>query len=178
MHQAKNEITAYGNNDLVYKKFGKNFDGPVKYAKAIGNLSGGEHTIIVKVNINYQFVAEGKFTIKGDDFSFYKNLSKDLNESADILKTKDALMPKAAMTDKKLEKEMIAAIKSSQTYKDRIKGDIIRLVIIDPDWYIRRNEITGRILHRYIRATIAVKNADGTCTVWQLSYISAGLCEQ
>ena len=81
---------------------------------------------------------------------------------------KDAVMPKAAMTDKKLENEMIAALINSQTYKDRIKGEVIRLVIIDPDWMIRRNEFTGIILHRYIRGAAAVKNADGTCTVWQL----------
>jgi len=72
------------------------------------------------------------------------------------------------MNDNKLEAEMIAVLKNSQTYKERIKGQVIKLVIIDPDWMIRRNEITGIILHRYIRATVAVKNDDGTCTVWQL----------
>jgi hypothetical protein len=164
----KEEITAYGQKDLIYDKFGKEFYGPVKYAKAIANLEAGERTIIVKINIDYQFVAQGQFKIKGEDFSFYKSLSKELNEAVDILKMKDAIMPKAAMNDKKLEAEMIAALKNSQTYKDRIKGEVIRLVIIDPDWMIRRNEYTGVILHRYIRATAAVKNDDGTCTIWQL----------
>lgn len=164
------QITAYGSKDLFYKKFGKEFYGPVKYAQAIAKLDGGEHTIIVRININYEVAAEGRFTIKGDDFSVYKTLAKQLNESADNLKTKDALIPKPAMTDKKLEAEMIAALKNSQTYRDRIKGEVIRLVITDPDWYIRRNEFTGVILHRYIRATIAVKNADGTCTVWPLTF--------
>jgi hypothetical protein len=164
----KESITAYGQKDLVYDKFGKESYGPVKYAKAIANLEAGERTIIIKININYQFVAEGQFKIKGDNYSFYKSLSKELNGAVDILKMKDAVMPKAAMNDKKLESEMIAALKNSQTYKERIKGDVIRLVIIDPDWMIRRNEFTGVILHRYIRATAAVKNEDGTCTVWQL----------
>ena len=164
----KEETTAYGNKDLVYDKFGKDYYGPVKYAQSIAKLSAGERTIIVKVNINYQFVAEGKFIIKGDDFSFYKKLAKELNEAADVLKMKDAVMPKAAMTDKKLESEMIAALKNSQTFKNRIKGEVLRLIIVDPDWYIRRNEFTGIILHRYIRGAAAVKNADGTCTVWPL----------
>ncbi len=164
----KESITAYGQKDLTYDKFGKEFYGPVKYAQSIAKFNGGEHTIIVKININYQFVAEGKLVIKGDDFSFYKNLAKELNEVVDILKMKDATMPKSGMTDKKLEAEMITVLKNSQTYKERIKGDVIRLVIIDPDWTIRRNDYTGIILHRYIRATAAVKNADGTCTVWQL----------
>ncbi len=164
----KEAITAYGNKELVYDKFGKDFYGPVKYSQSLSKLESGERKIIVKVNINYEVVAEGKFIIKGDDFSFYKKLAKDLNEAVDVLNMKDAVMPKAAMNDKKLENEMIAALKNSQTYKDRIKGEVIRLVIIDLDWMIRRNEFTGIILHRYIRAAAKVKNADGTCTVWPL----------
>lgn len=162
------EITAYGNKDLFYEKFGGDFYGPVKYAKGLAKLSAGDHTIIVRININYSPVAEGKFTISGSDFTAYDELAEQLNSAADNIKTKDAVMPKTEMSDKKLEAEMISVIKSSNTYKDRIKGEIIRLVIIDPDWTIRRNELTGVILHRYIRATIAVKNADGTCTVWKL----------
>ncbi len=94
-------------------------------------------------------------------------MSDGLNESASSLKTKDAVMPKAARTDKNLQADMARAFTSSQTYKDRVKGEVLRVVIIDPDWMIRRNAVTGIILHRYIRAAIAVKNADGTCTVWQ-----------
>ena len=67
---SREKITAYGNGDLLYDKFGKEYAGPVKYAQAIGKLTAGEHTLIVKVNINYQFVAEGKFKIKGEDYSF------------------------------------------------------------------------------------------------------------
>lgn len=162
------EITAYGNKDLFYEKFGSDFYGPVKYAKGLAKLSEGDHTIIVRININYSPVAEGKFTISGNDFGAYNDLAEQLNSAADNIKTKDAAMPKAEMSDKKLEAEMIAVIKGSNTYKDRIKGEIIRLVIVDPDWTIRRNELTGVILHQYIRAAIAVKNVDGTCTVWNL----------
>jgi hypothetical protein len=162
------EMTAYGNDDLTYKKFGSKFDGPVKFAEAMNKLEAGQRKIIVKLRCNYNFVAEGKFTIKGDDYSAYKKMANELNESADNAKTKSAIMPKSALSDKKLEADMIKAFKNSQTYKDRIKGDILRIAIIDPDWTIRRHEVSGRILHRYIRAAIAVKNSDGTCTVWQL----------
>ena len=161
-------MTAYGSQELVYQKFGNDFYGPVKFAEALSTLAPGEHTIIVKVSCNYNFVSTGKFVIKGSDFAVYKKMSKDLNESASGASTKNAVMPKAARSDKGLESEMISAFKSSQTYKDRIKGEVLRVVIIDPDWMIRRNELTGVILHRYIRAAIAVKNSDGTCTVWQL----------
>ncbi|MBN1272989.1 MAG: hypothetical protein JXB26_12035 [Candidatus Aminicenantes bacterium] len=77
-------------------------------------------------------------------------------------------MAKSARSDKKLEGEMIEAFKASQTYKDRVKGKVLRVVIIDPDWMVRRHQISGEILHRYIRAEIAVQNADGTCTLWKL----------
>jgi len=162
-----NELTAYGSSELVYKKFGPKFYGPIKFAERMSQLEAGEHTIIVKLNCNYNFVAEGKFVITGDDYTVYKKVSDELNELAANLQTKDAVMPKAALSDEKLEAEMITAFKASQTYKDRVKGEVLRVVIIDPDWMIRRNELTGIILHRYIRAAIAVKNSDGTCTVWQ-----------
>jgi hypothetical protein len=161
-------MTAYGSKDLVYKKFGSEFYGPVAYATALSQLEPGEHTIIIKLNCNYNTVSVGKFVIKGSEYAVYKKLSKELNEAASGASTKSAMMPKGARSDKTLESDMVRALKSSQTYKDRIKGEVLRVVIIDPDWMVRRHEITGAILHRYIRAGIAVKNGDGSCTVWPL----------
>jgi hypothetical protein len=161
-------MTAYGSQELVYKKFGNEYYGPVKFAAALSNLGPGEHTIVVKLSCNYNFVSAGKFVIKGSDYTVYKKMSAALNESASSAGTKSALMPKSARSDKSLESDMISAFKGSQTYKERIKGEVLRVVIVDTDWMIRRNELTGAILHRYIRAAFAVKNSDGTCTVWPL----------
>jgi hypothetical protein len=161
-------MTAYGSQDLMYQKFGGEFYGPVIFSAALSRLEPGEHTIIVKLSCNYNFVSAGKFVIKGSDYGVYKKMSKDLNESASGASTKTAVMAKAARSDQALETEMISAFKSSQTYRDRIKGEVLRVAIIDPDWMLRRHELTGIILHRYIRAAFAVKNSDGTCTVWQL----------
>ncbi len=161
------KMTAYGSKDLVYEKFGKKFYGPIKFSERMSKLEAGEHAIIVKLKCNYNFVSEGKFTINGEDYSVYMQMSNALNESASSLKTKDAVMPKVALSDKELEADMIKVFKGSQTYHDRVKGEVLRIVIIDSDWMIRRHEVTGTILHRYIRAAIAVKNGDGTCTVWQ-----------
>jgi hypothetical protein len=161
-------MTAYGHPDFTYKKFGPKFDGPVKFAERLAKLEPGEHIIVVKVNCNYNFVATGTFTLSGDDFAVFNTKAQELNEAASGLKTQDTVMPKSAMSDPTLEKEMIAAFVGSQTYKDRIGGDVIRIVIIDPDWMIRRHDISGIILHRYIRAAIAVKNGDGSCTLWNL----------
>jgi hypothetical protein len=164
---APSSMTAYGSAELSYKKFGPRFDGPVKFATALSKLEAGSHEIIVKLRCNYDFVAEGRFTLDGDGFAAYQEASDAINAAADGLKTRDAVMPKAARNDATLEKEMLAAFKASQTYKDRVKADVQRIVIIDPDWMTRRHKISGAILHRYIRAAIAVKNPDGSCTVWQ-----------
>jgi len=161
----KNSMTAY-TEEYQYEKFGDKFYGPVKFALALAKLKPGKHEILVKFKFNYKFVAEGKFTIDGTDFSVYKPISKELNTAADVNKTKKAEFPKPLMTDKKLETDMISVFKNSATYKDRIKGDVLKLSITDADWYLRRNEVTGIILHRYIRASIATKEKDGTCTVW------------
>ena len=164
---AGDQVTAYGNPDLAYKKFGPKFDGPVKFAERLSQLEAGEHEIIVKLNANYEFFAEGRFKIKGDNYAAYQGMAETLNQSADNIKSQGTTMPKSARSDKPLEGEMIAAFKASQTYRDRVKGEVLRVVIIDPDWMIRRNQLTGVILHRYIRAAIAVKNSDGSCTLWQ-----------
>ncbi len=161
-------LTAYVSEELMYKKYGPTFYGPIKYADRMSQLEAGEHTIIVRLKCNYNVVAEGTFVMTGDDYAAYKTLSAELHEFATSEKTKQAVMPKSARSDTALEEEMKAAFTASQTYKDRVKGEILRVVIIDPDWMIRRDKLTNAILHRYIRAAIAVKDNDGTCTVWQL----------
>ena len=162
------DMTAYGDPNLVYKKFGPKYAGPVEFAERFSKLEAGEHEIIVKVKCNYNVVSEGKFILKGDDFSVYQKKSDAINTSASNLKTKVTVMPKSARSDKNLESDMKVAFMNSQTYKDRVKGEILRIVIIDPDWMTRRHKISGVILHRYIRAAIAVKNSDATCTLWNL----------
>jgi hypothetical protein len=164
---APGKMTAYGSAELSYKKFGAKFDGPVQFAEDLSKLEGGKQTIKVAIKCNYEVVAEGKFTIEGSDFSAYAQRSAEVNNAASGIQTASATMPKAAKSDKGLEAEMISALKASQTYKDRMQGTILKLVIIDSDWYIRRHELTGAILHRYIRAAVAIKNASGKCTVWQ-----------
>lgn len=160
------KMTAYGTTDITYKKFGKKFDGPVNYTEALGTLEGGNHTLIVKIKCYYEVVAEGTLTIDGSDYSAYATLSEALNAAAGGILTQNAAMPKAAMTDKKLEAEMITALKGSQTFKSRMEGQVLKLVITDPEWYIRRHAISGAILHRYIRAAVAIKDKSGKCTVW------------
>jgi hypothetical protein len=84
--------------------------------------------------------------------------------------------PKPLLTDKALEAEMIKVLKASNTYKERIKGEVIKLVIVDPDWTIRRNELTGIILDRYIRATASSEKFRWNMYCMAVNNLSTGLC--
>jgi len=164
-----NNMTSYTEN-LSYEKFGDKFYGPVRYALALSKLEPGKHEIVVKLNFNYKDIAEGKFIIEGNDFSDYKTISKTINSFADENKTKGAEFPKAAMKDSKLEKEMITAFKNSNHYKDKLNVEVTKISITDPDWNLRRNDLTGVILNRYIRASVLTKEKDGTCVVRSLTF--------
>lgn len=164
------KISAYNDPDITFKKFGIYIDGPVKHADSFSKFQNGKHNLIFKLRCNNTDVdvASGNFFVESNDFSKYSNLSKEYKQSFNKASTEKAKIPPAKMKNKNLEKEMIQLIQSSETFKTRIKSKIVKLNIIDSDWYIRRNEITGVILHRYIRAAIAVKDNSGSCSVWDL----------
>jgi len=160
--------SAYGNEEMCYKKFGQQYDGPVKYAEALSKLKPGDHKLKVIVKCHYKDVAQGEITLTGTDFGFYKKLSQELNLAAGKIALKNEVLPKAEMENEPLKAKMIAALKNSQTFRDRMQGEVLRLVIVDPDWTIRRNELTGIIIHRYIRAAAVIKDKDGNCALYNL----------
>ncbi len=142
----------------------------MNYAESVSKLEPGKHVIKILVKCNYNEVVSGIFTILGSDFTIYKKRSEELNALALNIITQNALMPGAEINDAALEARMLTSIRNSNAWKNgRFDAtEILRLVIIDPDWTIRRNEFTGAILHRYIRAAIAVKTKDGNCAYYNL----------
>lgn len=157
------KITAYDNPEIkyakVFDKYGKR-GGPMQMTKLLSTLSAGKHTIKL-VFYRYGDKAAGEFTIEGD-FNAYEKLYKELDE----LNTKGVAMPKAKRTDKEMQAGMLATLKASgnKTWA----GKILRIVIIDKDWFLRRHKISGAILNRYIRACVAVKDPAGQCWMYKL----------
>ncbi len=165
--------TAYGTEEISYRKFGTNYDGPVAFAQTLSEkLEPGKNVVKVLVKLNYEDVASGLIQITGDDFEAYAGLSKKLNEAAAVAGTKSASLPKAEKTDSVMEKQMISTIKSSNawTSKRLDATEILKLNIYDADWHIRRHQISGAILHRYIRAAVAVKTQSGTCAYYIITF--------
>ncbi len=163
---------AYGTPEITYKEFGKKFDGPVNYAENLAKLTSGDHELKILVRCYYNDAASGKLKISGNDFSVYNKSSEELNLAAQNAGAKNAMFPQAKMKDAATESRMIAALKNSNDWKSGWLNatEVLKIAIVDADWYIRRSEITGAILHRYIRAAIAFKTKEGTCAYFQATF--------
>lgn len=73
----------------------------------------------------------------------------------------DVRMPKALKTDAALAGTMKKAFMAK--YGNQDVTAVKRVVIINTDWTVRRNEFTGIILSRFIDAAVAYDRVDGTC---------------
>ncbi|MBX3044075.1 MAG: hypothetical protein KIT33_04630 [Candidatus Kapabacteria bacterium] len=163
---------SYGNPNYTFKPWGKKYTGPVEYTETLSKLESGSHKLKIVIRCPYDEAAAGVLKISGDNFNQYAKLSNDLNDFAHNAGAKSAEFPKASKSDAKLEKQMIEALKKSNDWaKGRFEnGEVIKIVIVDPDWHIRRHQISGAILHRYIRAAIGLKFKDGSCAYYQVTY--------
>lgn len=165
------KTSAYGGTEIIYKSFGKKYEGPVAFAEAIGNLSPGNHKLKIVVNCYYTPVATGEITITGNDFSHYTALSQQLNEAASHAAAGSAGFPKAVVSDPVREAKMAVALKNSNDWKTGfIDGTEVLKVAITCDWEIRRHEISGAILHRYCIAAIAFKTGSGDCAYRKITF--------
>lgn len=163
--------SAYGNPEIMYKKFGKKYEGPVDFANALARLAPGKHQIKVVVHCYYNPVAEGVFTITGDDFSQYEALANQINETALNAGAASAQFPHAVVADAARESRMVAAFKNSNDWKSGfIDGTEVLKTAITYDWEIRRHEISGVILHRYCIAAMAVKTKSGGCAYYKVTF--------
>jgi hypothetical protein len=163
---------AYGNEEITYKEFGKKFDGPANFAEALSKLESGENQLKFVLNCYYNEAAKGNLTLSGNSFEAYNQLALQLNTTAANAGAKNARLPKAEKSDPALESRMIAALKNSNDWKNGRfdAAEVLKIAIYDKDWYIRRHEISGAILHRYIRAAIAVKGKGGQCAYYIMTF--------
>ncbi len=165
------KTSAYGGKEIIYKKFGSKYEGPVNFAETLGKLAPGKHALKMVVNCYYAPVATGELTLTGDDFSPYTTLAEQLNNTAASAGAASAEFPKAVATDPARVTRMIAALKNSNDWKNgRFDATEILKTAITYDWEIRRHEISGAILHRYCIAAVAVKTKSGECAYYKVTF--------
>jgi hypothetical protein len=156
-------MTAYKDASLEYRKFGQMTDGAMMWSAELGGLSAGSHKFRIEVGAcGGDTQASGEFTIQGASYAHYAQLGPALQGQQTLTVT----MSPAKMNDKALEGALLGAMKASpnQAWKDQI----LRIVIVDPEWFIERHPISGVILFRYLRAEVAVKSGDGSCSFYKL----------
>ena len=154
-------LTAFDDPNVEVGKTFDVYDGPIQFTKTLMELTPGQHTIRVEV-YHYAVWAQADFVIKGEDYAVYGELRDSLLEEI----TRSFTMPEPQMVDADLEAEMLEALKSAEA--EVWQNDILRIVIIDADWYVEHYDDTEIILRRYIRANVAIKDADGVCWVYDL----------
>jgi hypothetical protein len=162
------QMKAYRTAGLHFKKFGEKVDGPAATCDVFSRLGPGKHTLIFRLEQQDSPLASGQITLEGSDFSAYSSLAQQLRRLYEQASAHSATMPAARMRDAGLESSLVAALKKSETYRTRIQGKVLRLVITDPEWFIERHPISGLVLFRYLRAAAAVQDADGACWVYPL----------
>jgi len=155
-------MTAYRDPNLEYRSFGQKRDGALSFSAALGALPPGTHTFKIDVQTCGQPAAVGSFRIEGASYGHYAQLVSALRSE----ETKTVGMSAPKRNDPALTSAMLSAMKASPSAAWR--DPILRVVIIDPDWFIERHPISGAILFRYIRAEVAVKGGDGKCSFYKL----------
>ena len=150
------KMTAFKDPDYRLEAYRKPA-GPLTFSQVLADLSPGKHRVKIQV-YRYAVWAEGQFDITGDDYGFYARQADLLADAATMV---NAMEP-AKMHNKSLENQM-KKIAQSRGY------NVLKVVIIDPDWWVERHKISGRILWRHIATHVAYKKG-GDCYFRKIRY--------
>ncbi len=141
----------------------RQYDSVIKLARLLGQSSPRRHRIEIKFDLG-EVAASGAFEIDNST-----GQEKLLAIAAALHKEKisKVFLPKAAMANAALQQSMTAALKSNGW-----KQQMLRVAITDSQWQIHRNAL-GAIIFRSIGAAVAMKETNGTCRYFTLSFKQA-----
>lgn len=137
------------------------YDPAIKYAKIFGQSSPRKHKIELKLIAEYNAIAEGSFEL---DLSEGQEKLLALTERLHQEKISRVFLPKPKMVNAALQQSIVAALKANGW-----KQQILRVAITDSDWHIHRNAL-GAIEFRSLGASVAMKEPDGRCRYFTLSF--------
>jgi hypothetical protein len=106
---------------------------------------------------------ENKFSLDlGGGSAAIKNLATKLHN--ELMASRQ--LPKAGMSNPALENQMLAVMQKLPGWNEKFNKAIITSSV----WTIKKNELTGVILYRYISVVGTCKNADGTCFTQEFTF--------
>lgn len=150
---ALDKMTAYRDDGVFYGDApGGIKKGACQITQVLGQLSPGKHVLEFWVLIAGKKRALGEFTIDGADFSMYGKLHEAIKQELSAGRP----FPAAKMKNPGMEAKMVALLKGSGW------GDVLKLHIVDKDWWLDR--VAGGntpIKSRHMAAAAAYKGPDG-----------------
>lgn len=176
-------FSRYGNTYYVTDKEKKTFTtingvldlnldklGSIEYYEALrameSSLMNGEHTVKMELYPSHQkkstvagaLIASGEFKLSGGANWFNP-------------KDEKVCMPKAVKSDPALEAKFLEGAKKYMTSNNR-KGELKKVVIRSGEWEINKNQYTGLIESRTMKAAISV-NENGACKYIEFMFTQA-----
>jgi hypothetical protein len=147
-------MSAYRDPGIQYGDYRGIKKGPCHFTLELSQLKPGKHTLEFWINDFGQKHAIGGFEIAGDDYSAYAGLHARIKEEI----TGGRTLPAARKTDKAMEDTMVKLLKNAGW------TDVLRLNIVDKDWWLDRVEGgDSPIKSRHMAAAAAYKDKDGQC---------------
>jgi hypothetical protein len=165
------EMTAYRDEGVVYGDApGGIRKGACQITEYLAQQAPGKHVLTFWVLIDGKKMAPGELTIEGSDYSFYKALHDDIKQELSAGRA----FPPAKMTNLAMQEKMVALLKNAGW------SDVIKLHIVDKDWWLDR--VAGgasMIQSRHVAAAAAYQDTDGqyyykTCTFHEHRLLSGG----
>ncbi len=75
-------------------------------------------------------------------------------------------LPKAGMSNPALEKQMLSVMEKLPGWNEKFN----KAIITSSNWTVKKNELTGVILYRYVSVIGTCKNADGKCFYQEFTF--------
>lgn len=144
--------------------------GACQITEYLAQQRPGKHVLTFWVLINGKKMAFGEFSIEGQDYSMYRKLHEEIKKELSA----GRLFPPAKMTNLEMEKKMVSLLKNAGW------SDVVKLHIVDKDWWLDR--VAGgntMIQSRHMAAAAAYKDSGGqyyykTCTFHEHRLLTGG----
>ena len=137
--------------------------GPEYYSSLLGIQGPGSYKFDISVQVKIHEESDrvsGSFTVSGKDFSFYKNVAKNVSAAA----AATAVFPKSKWKNLRVERSVKAAYRKAGK-----KGQIIKLAFDSIGWTNQRNRL-GLIEYRSIFTYLGLKHRDGSCEIVNFAF--------
>ncbi|MBN2129256.1 MAG: hypothetical protein JW741_07150 [Sedimentisphaerales bacterium] len=168
---ALDRMTAYRDEGVFYGDApGGIKKGACQITEYLAEQTPGKHVVTFWVLLKGKKMALGQFQIEGQDYSMYKTLHEEIKKELSAGRP----FPAAKMTNKEMEAKMVKLLTNAGW------SDVLKLHIVDKDWWIDR--VAGGnspIESRHVAAAAAYKDAGDKyyykiCTFHEQRLITGG----